>query len=63
MALRVRIQHSTLHLARVGTREGDYSTGTRYRGTSLMRNHIPPRTAIGPYAYAYCRVWGGGGFL
>ena len=23
----------------------------------------PPRTAIGPYAYAYCRVLGGGVFL
>jgi hypothetical protein len=31
-----------------------------YRSTSLIRNRIPPRTAMGPYAYAYCRVLGGG---
>ena len=31
-----------------------------YRGTSLIRNRTPPRTARGPYAYAYCRVLGGG---
>ena len=29
-----------------------------YRGTSLIINRTPPRTAIGPYAYAYCRVRG-----
>ena len=33
-----------------------------YRGTSLIRNCPPPRTAIGTYAYAYCRVLGGGVF-
>ena len=26
-----------------------------YRGTSLIRKRTPPRTVIGPYAYAYCR--------
>ena len=25
-------------------------------GSSLIRNRTPPRTAIGPYTYAYCRV-------
>ena len=30
-----------------------------YRVTSLIRKRTPPRTAIGPYAYAYCRVLGG----
>jgi len=34
-----------------------------YRGTSLIRNCTPPRTAIGPYAYAYYRVLGSGVFL
>jgi len=34
-----------------------------YRGTSLIRNRTPPRTAIGPYAYAYGRVLGGCVFL
>ena len=34
-----------------------------YMGTSLIRNRTPPRTATGPYAYAYCRVLGGGVFL
>jgi len=34
-----------------------------YRGTSLIIKRTPPRTAIGPYAYAYCRVVGGGVFL
>ena len=29
---------------------------TQYRGTSLIRIRAPPRTAIGPYAHAYCRV-------
>ena len=33
------------------------------RGTSLIRNRTPPRTAIGPYTHAYCRVLGGGVFL
>ena len=32
----------------------------RYRGTSLIRNRNPHRTAIGPYAYVYCRVLGVG---
>ena len=27
-----------------------------YRGILLIRNRTPPRTTIGPYAYAYCRV-------
>ena len=27
-----------------------------YRGTSLIRNIIPPRTIIGPWAWSYCRV-------
>jgi len=27
-----------------------------YRDTSLIRNRIPPRTIIGPQAYAYCWV-------
>jgi hypothetical protein len=30
-----------------------------YRGTSLIRNHPPLRTTIGPWASAYCRVLGG----
>jgi len=34
-----------------------------YRGTSLIRNNTPLRTAMGPYAYAYCSVLGGGVFL
>ena len=37
--------------------------GLTYRGTSLMRNRPLPRTAIGPYADAFCRVVGGGVFL
>ena len=32
------------------------------RGTSLIRNRTPPRTAIEPYAFAYCRVLGGSVF-
>ena len=35
----------------------------RVQGTSLTRNRTPPRTAKGPYAYAYCMVLGGGVFL
>ena len=38
-------------------------TATGYRGTSLIRNRTPPRTATGPYAYTYCRVLGGHCFL
>ena len=36
-----------------------------YRGTSLIRNCTPSRTAIhvGPYAYVYRRVLGAGVFL
>jgi hypothetical protein len=34
-----------------------------YRGTLLIRNRRPSRTAIGPYAQASCRVLGGSGFL
>ena len=29
----------------------------------LVRNRPPPRTTVGPWAQAYCRVLGGGGFL
>ena len=32
-------------------------------GTSLIRNSHAPRTTIGPWAKAYCRVLGGGGVL
>ena len=39
------------------------SSRSGYRATSLIRNRTPPRTAIRPYAYAYCRVLGGCGFL
>ena len=31
-----------------------------YRGTSPIRNRHPPRTPLGPWAYAYGRVLGGG---
>ena len=31
-----------------------------YRGTSLIRNRPPPRTTLGTWAYAFCRVLGGG---
>ena len=34
----------------------------RYRGTALIRHAHHPRTTIGPEAYPYCRVLGGGGF-
>ena len=34
-----------------------------YRTTSLIRNRTPFGTAIGPYAYAYCRVLGAGVLL
>ena len=40
-----------------------YARSVIYRGTSLIRNRMPPRTAIGPYAYAYCSFLGGGVFL
>ena len=35
----------------------------KYRGTSLVRNSPPPRPTIGPQAWSYCRVPGGGCFL
>ena len=31
----------------------DVSVPLHYEGTSLIRKGHPPRTAIGPYAYAY----------
>jgi len=34
-----------------------------HRGTSPIRKHQPPRTTIGPYAQAHCRVLGWGCFL
>jgi len=33
-----------------------------YRGFSLMRNRPPPRATVGPSAWSYCRVLGGGIF-
>ena len=33
-----------------------------YRGTSLIKKRNPPRTTIGPNAYASCRVLEGGDF-
>ena len=37
-------------------RSNQFARQTMCRVTSLIRNRAPPRTAIGPYAYAYCRV-------
>ena len=37
--------------------------GELYKGTLLIRKRPPPRTTIGPYAQAYCRVLRGGVFL
>ena len=34
-----------------------------HKGTSLIRNRTPHRTAIRPCAYAYCRILRGGVFL
>ena len=34
-----------------------------YRGNSLIRNCPPLSSTVGPWAYAYCRVLGGGSFL
>ena len=34
-----------------------------YKGTLLIRKRPPPRTSVGPWAKAYCRVLQGGGFL
>ena len=43
---------------------GVWGLGFRvYRGTSLMRKRPPPRTTIGPWAWAYCRVLGGCVFM
>jgi len=39
-----------------GEEAGDGQDGPAYRGTSLIRKHTHPRTAIGPYAYTYCRI-------
>ena len=41
-----------------------HALGVRgYRGTSLIRNAHLHRTSIGPWAWAYCRVLGGGCFF
>ena len=56
---------SSLHSS-ISSSPATSNTATRCgfdRGASLIRNRTPLRTAIGPYAYAYCRVLGGGIFL
>ena len=37
----------------------DHSVADEYRGASIIRNSVPPRTTIGLLAWAYCRVLGG----
>jgi hypothetical protein len=53
----------TSHLTTVGANSKVAKTELDYRGTLLIRNRNPPRTATGPHAYAYCRVLGRGVFL
>jgi hypothetical protein len=46
-----------LYLSR--KREGHECQSISYRGTSLIRTPHPPRTPLGPQAWAYGRVLGG----
>ena len=64
MALSRPLETLSLGSRRMMQKETKGKQENDYRGTSLIRKRPPPpRTTIGPYAEAYSRVLGGGGFL